>query len=76
VPLKVITSTLARLPNAYVYLIHPSFDLLEQTHEALLRDADSLGVQKYELLSRLCYFNDLRRQEECSGVFSQSDSGF
>lgn len=47
ISLKVITTTLQKFPNAYVYVLNPSFDILEKTHQALLKEAESIGSQKY-----------------------------
>lgn len=75
IPFKIIAATFNKFPNSYVYLLNPSFDTLEKVHESLLKEAQSIGVRKYALLSKLCYFNDLQRQEECTGIISHSSNG-
>ncbi len=40
---RVVSNILRAFPNSYLYIINPSFDLLEQVHKALLKDAQSIG---------------------------------
>ena len=39
IPFKIIAATFNKLPNSYVYLLHPSFDTLEKVNESLLQEA-------------------------------------
>jgi hypothetical protein len=72
-PLPPLARAQQLLPNAYVYLLHPDFAHLERTHADILAQAAHKGDQQYPLLSQLCYFEDLRRQQHCQLVISLLD---
>lgn len=56
VPLNIIQGVLKRFPQHYLYLINPSFEFIEQMHQNNVDSSNSMGPDKYKVLTRLCYF--------------------
>ena len=71
-PLKAVQNTLKHFPDAYLYVINPSYDVLNSINSSIVSQANHLGVDKYKILTKLCYFDDLRRECECEAVIDCS----
>ena len=64
-PLRALQNTLKVYPDAYFYVINPSYDVLNSINASIVSQTGNLGVEKYKILTRMCYFDDERRQSEC-----------
>ena len=55
-PFAIVQGLLKRFPTHHLYLINPSFDVIEKMNQNNVNSSVSLGPSRYELLIRLCYF--------------------
>ena len=74
VPLNVIQSILHRFPKHHLYFINPDFNLINEMHRNTLKAVKVLGPLQYDLLIRLCYFDDTRRSEQCEKLFQYKEN--